>query len=110
MRQRDIYLADLNPVTGSEQSGVRPVVIISGNALNDNLSICIICPLTSTSKSYAGCVRIPKTSENGLQYDSEAITFQLRVISKDRLTNRLGSVTKAELSEIHLKLMEIMRY
>jgi len=45
MKQRDIWMADLNPLKGSEQQGIRPVVIVSGNAMNDNLGICIICRL-----------------------------------------------------------------
>jgi mRNA interferase MazF len=47
MKQREIWLVDLNPVKGSEQRGIRPVVIVSGNAMNDNLQICIVCPLSS---------------------------------------------------------------
>ncbi|HBB93598.1 MAG TPA: transcription elongation factor GreAB, partial [Bacteroidales bacterium] len=39
MRQGEIWMADLNPVHGSEQQGIRPVVIISGNAMNDNLGV-----------------------------------------------------------------------
>ena len=46
MKQREIWLADLNPVKGSEQRGVRPVVILSGNSMNANLDICIVCPLS----------------------------------------------------------------
>jgi mRNA interferase MazF len=56
MKQREIWRADLNPVKGSEQKGIRPVVIISGNAMNDNLGICIICCLSLKIKNYAGCL------------------------------------------------------
>jgi mRNA interferase MazF len=47
MKQCEIWLADLNPVRGSEQEGFSPVVIISGNMLNQYLPVVIICPLTS---------------------------------------------------------------
>jgi len=47
MKQREIWLVDLNPVKGSEKEGLRPVVIVSGNAMNDNLPICIVYPLSS---------------------------------------------------------------
>ena len=47
MKQKDICFADLNPTKGREQSGVRPVVVIANNTMNDNLDICIVCPLTS---------------------------------------------------------------
>lgn len=46
MFQKDIYWADLNPTKGKEQKGKRPVVIISGNTMNKNLGIFIICPNT----------------------------------------------------------------
>jgi mRNA interferase MazF len=58
MKQKDICFADLNPTQGREQSGVRPVVVISNNVLNSNLDICIVCPLTSQRKGYAGSVLI----------------------------------------------------
>jgi mRNA interferase MazF len=54
MKQREIWLADLNPVKGSEQYGVRPVIVISGNAMNDNLGIYIVCPLTRKLKTTPG--------------------------------------------------------
>ena len=44
MLQKDIYWANLNPTKGNEQKGERPVVIISGNTMNKNLGIFIICP------------------------------------------------------------------
>ncbi len=47
MRQRGIWLADLNPVKGKEQFGIRPVFIIIGNAMNDHLGNAIVCPLTT---------------------------------------------------------------
>ncbi len=43
--QKEIGMADLNPVIGSEQSGIRPVVIISGNTMNSHYRVVIICPL-----------------------------------------------------------------
>jgi mRNA interferase MazF len=54
MKQREIWVVDLNPVKGSEQKGIRPVVVISGNAMNDHLNIAIVCPLTTQIKNYAG--------------------------------------------------------
>jgi mRNA interferase MazF len=85
MKQREIWMADLNPVKGSEQKGIRPVVIISGNAMNDNLCICIVCPMSFRIKNYAGCLIVKKDSLNGLDMDSEIITFRVRTVSGDRL-------------------------
>jgi len=66
MKQREIWLADLNPVKGSEQQGISPVVVLSGNAMNSNLNVCIICPLSSKIKNYAGCLVLNRDSVNDL--------------------------------------------
>jgi mRNA interferase MazF len=110
MKQREIWMADLNPVKGSEQQGIRPVVIISGNAMNDNPGICIVCPLSSRIKKYAGCLVLKKDSLNGLETDSEVITFQVRTISGERLIKKIGEITKAQLDVLKAGLQEILTY
>ena len=86
MKQGEIWYADLNPVKGSEQSGRRPIVIVSGDTLNDTLPIIIVVPLTSKIKSYPTCVLINPNRMNGLKKSAEAIPFQVRTIAKKRLT------------------------
>ena len=110
MKQREIWTADLNPVKGSEQQGIRPVVIVSGNSMNDHLGICIVCPLTSRIKNYAGCLVLRKDGLNGLDADSEVITFQIRTISKERLISKTGEITKDQMSMIRTGLNEILTY
>ncbi len=110
MKQGEIWMADLNPVQGSEQQGTRPVVIISGNAMNNNLGICIVCPLTSRIKNYAGCPVLKKDQVNGLDSDSEVITFQIRTVAHQRLIRKAGSVTAAQLEMIKKGLIEILTY
>jgi mRNA interferase MazF len=109
MRQRDIYWADLEPVKGSEQRGKRPVVIISGNTMNENLDIVICCPLSTSIKNYAGCVILTRDSINNLKSDSEIITFQVRTISKTRLSKKIGEISYDQLEEIIKKLNEILK-
>ena len=100
MRQGEVWFADLNPVQGSEQSGRRPVVIISGDTLNATLPIVIVCPMTSKVKSYPTCVVIRASSSSGLKKDSEAIPFQVRAVTKKRLTKRIGHLSHKELQEV----------
>ncbi|MEK7509108.1 MAG: type II toxin-antitoxin system PemK/MazF family toxin [Patescibacteria group bacterium] len=100
MRQGEIWFANLNPTKGSEQSGRRPVVVISGNTLNETLPIVIVVPITSKVKSYPTCVVLQPNRANGLKKTSEAIPFQVRTITKKRLTKRIGRVTADELREI----------
>jgi mRNA interferase MazF len=110
MKQGEIWMADLNLVKGSEQRGIGPVVIISGNAMNDNLGICIVCPLTTRMKNYAGCLVLVKDDLNGLEQDSEVITFQVRTVSHERLISKTGSITEEQLVKIKNGLVEVLRY
>ena len=100
MRQGEIWFADLNPTKGSEQTGKRPVVIISGDTLNDALPIVIVVPITSKIKSYPTCVLLLANKTNGLKGDSEAVPFKVRAITKKRLTKHIGHLSEAELREI----------
>jgi mRNA interferase MazF len=110
MKQGEIWYADLNPTKGSEQSGHRPIAIISGNLLNEHLSIVICCPLTTKIKNYKGNVVLNPSKENGLDAISEILTFHIRSVSKDRLTKKLGDITKNELIEVKQGLEDILRY
>lgn len=110
MLQKDIYLADLNPVRGKEQKGRRPVVIISGNTMNKNFDVCIICPISSIIKNYTGSVKLEKDKISKLDKDSEILTFQVRTISKDRMIRKIGEITTAQLKEIFYSLNEVFYY
>jgi mRNA interferase MazF len=110
MKQCEIWYANLNPGKGSEQQGFRPVVIISGNMLNQYLSVVIACPLTTKLKYYKGNIVLHPNEDNGLTEKSEIMVFQIRSISKDRLTKKIGSITEKQLSELKLGLDDILRY
>ncbi len=110
MRQGEIWYADLEPAIGSEQAGVRPVVVISGNTLNETLPIVIVVPLSTKIKAYPACVAISATTKSGLRDDSEAIAFQVRAVSKKRLTKRLGVVSKSELHGILKGLLTVLTH
>ncbi|MBN2175663.1 MAG: type II toxin-antitoxin system PemK/MazF family toxin [Bacteroidales bacterium] len=110
MKQCDIWYADLNPVKGSEQKGLRPVVIISGNILNQFLPIVIACPLTTKIKNYKGNLILEPDQINGLSDKSEVLTFHIRSISKERLTKKVGTITEEQLGIIKLTLNDILRY
>jgi mRNA interferase MazF len=110
MKQCEIWYADLNPVRGSEQQGLRPVVIISGNMLNQYLPVVIVCPLTSKIKNYKGNIILKPDDENGLTEPSEIMIFHIRSISKERLIRKIGVITGRELTNLKLGLDDILRY
>jgi mRNA interferase MazF len=110
MKQGEIWLANLNPGKGSEQKGLRPVVIISGNMLNQYLPIVIVCPLTSKIKNYKGNLVLTPNNQNKLTEPSEILTFHIRSVSKDRLVSQFGNITQEELSVVKKGLDDILRY
>lgn len=110
MKQCEIWYADLNPVRGSEQQGFRPVVIISGNMLNQYLPVVIACPLTSKIKNYKGNIILEPDEENGLTEPSEIMIFHIRSISKERLVRKIGEITGRELVGLKQGLDDILRY
>ena len=110
MLQKEIYLADLNPVKGKEQKGKRPVVIVSGNTMNENFDVCIICPISSKIKSYTGSVKLEKNDINKLDENSEIITFQIRTIAKERMIKKIGEITDEQLKEVFYSLNEVFYY
>ena len=110
MRQGEIWYANLNPIKGQEQSGMRPVVVISGNLLNTHLNIVICCPLTTKIKNYKGNVVLQPSAKNKLKQASEILTFHIRSISKERLTKKVGEITADDIRKIKQTLNEIMDY
>ena len=110
MKQGDIWYADLNPTVGSEQSGFRPMVIISGNLLNQYLNVVIACPLTTKIKGYKGNLVLEPDQRNKLSEKSEVLTFHVRFVSKERLVRKIGAITESGIATIKKGLNEILTY
>ena len=110
MKQGEIWRANLNPSKGSEQSGFRPVVIVSGNLLNENLPIVIVVPLTTKIKRYKGNPILQPDRVNGLKNESEMLIFHIRSISKDRLIEKLGIIEMDQLDRSTKTLNDLLKY
>jgi len=110
MKQGEIWYADLNPTKGSEQAGMRPVVVISGNLLNTNLPIVIVVPLTTKIKRYKGNPVLLPSAANGLQSESEMLVFHIRSVSKDRLIRKVGDVEADQQHGCLKTLNDILKY
>jgi len=100
----DIFYADLNPVTGSEQGGIRPVLVIQNNDGNRYSSTFIVAAITAQHKSplpthiqISGC---------GLREKSTILLEQIRTISIQRLRERVGHVTP-EIMELVFEALDI---
>jgi len=110
MKQAEIWETYFDPVKGQEQSGRRPAVIISGDTMNDNLNLVMVCPLTSKIHNYKGNPIVEPSIENGLKKSSEILIFQTRSISKLRLRKKLGIIDRKVIEEIHQNLNKILKY
>ena len=89
----DIYYADLRPVVGSEQGGIRPVLIIQNDLGNKYSPTVIAAAITSQT----GKNRLPTHIEidaesNGLKADSVVLAEQIRTIDKSRLKEKIGHI------------------
>jgi mRNA interferase MazF len=96
-----IWLADLNPTRGSEQAGIRPVLIFQNDVINPFTRTVLTIPMTTNLRQAAlpSCVQIPR-GEGGLASDSVALCHQLRVLDKRRLQRELGKITPQTMAAI----------
>ncbi len=101
MKRGDIYRADLDPVVGSEQGGVRPVVIIQNDAGNLHSPTVIVAAVTTRHKKPTLPVHVCITpEESGLERESVVLLEQLRTLEKTRLTRYLGTLETAAMRRI----------
>ena len=106
MVRGEIYLANLNPASGSEQGGVRPVLIVSRDALNANAPILIGVPITGREhkrRLYPTQVEL-KAGEGGLMKDSVVLCEQIRAIAKNRVTKRIGILPQGKMQTVEIAL------
>ena len=94
MKRGEIYRADLDPVVGSEQGGVRPVVIIQNDTGNLHSPTGIVAAITTRRKKPGLPIHVPiSAEESGLKQDSVVLTEQVRTLEKSRLSRHLGTLT-----------------
>ena len=104
IKKGDIYYADLNSVIGSEQGGLRPVVIIQNNIGNQFSPTLIIAPITKIIKKENLPTHILLNS-SCLKYKSIVLLEQIRTIDITRLQNYLGKLDVNELKKIDKALI-----
>ncbi len=106
----DLYFAEDPSAAGSEQRFLRPHVVVSRSELNTGKTV-VAVPFTSKEKGDpAYCVRIPvsemiqETTYAGALQDSVALCYQVRVMDKSRLTQRIGKLSSTAVAAIELGL------
>lgn len=93
IKRGDMFYADLSPVIGSEQGGVRPVLIIQNDVGNKHSPTVIAAAITSQT----GKTKLPthieiEPEKSGLKADSVILTEQIRTIDKSRLKEKIGHI------------------
>ena len=101
VKRGDIYYADLSPVVGSEQGGVRPVLIVQNDVGNKHSPTVIAAAITSQT----GKAKLPthielQAQSVGLTRDSVILLEQIRTIDKSRLKERMGKLDKKTMNMV----------
>ena len=97
IKRGDMFYADLSPVVGSEQGGVRPVLVIQNNIGNKYSPTVIVSAITSQLNKNKLPTHIELDSEEfGLKADSIILTEQIRTIDKSRLKEKIGHINDTQ--------------
>ena len=101
MKRGDIYYADLSPVVGSEQGGVRPVLIVQNDIGNRYSPTVIAAAITSQTEKAKLPTHIELHSHScGLSKDSVVLLEQIRTLDKRRLREHMGKLDDAVMKKV----------
>ena len=102
IRRGDIYYADLSPVVGSEQGGVRPVLIVQNDVGNKYSPTVIAAAITSkTDKNKMPTHIDVLADEFGLEKNSVILLEQIRTLDKKRLREKMGHLDENVMNEVN---------
>ena len=101
VRRGYIFYADLSPVVGSEQGGVRPVLIIQNNVGNKYSPTVVVAAITSQIDKAKLPTHVEvKARENGLEKDSVILLEQVRTIDKQRLQDKMTELDEKIMKKV----------
>jgi mRNA interferase MazF len=109
VKRGEVWRADLSPTRGTEQAGVRPVLIVQTDRANPHSPHTIIVPFTSQIRQrlLPSHVLVP-AGEGGLTQDSVALCEQVRVLDNSRLLDKRGDLSAARMQEVDEALRAIL--
>ena len=105
-KRGEIWVADLHPIRGSEQAGMRPVLVVQNDAINQFTTTVLAVPLPTNLRRAAlpSCVQVAK-GEGGLTADSVLLCHQLRALDQSRLRDKLGEVSEEAMAAVDACLL-----
>jgi mRNA interferase MazF len=111
LKRGEVWLANLNPTQGSEQAGIRPVIVFQNDIVSQFSTTVITIPLTTNQRraSLPICVLIQQ-GDGGVLQNSVALCFQIRVLDKTRLLRRLGQLNPETILQIEEVMLLTLGY
>ena len=105
VKRGELYYADLSPVVGSEQGGVRPVLVVQNDTGNKYSPTVIAAAVTSKINKARLPTHIELPSAFGLAKDSVILLEQIRTIDKKRLMSRIGELPASTMSKVNRAIL-----
>lgn len=110
MKQREIWLIDLEPVRGAEIKKTRPCLIVNDDAIG-KLPLRIIVPLTDWKERYDladWMVKLVPSTSNKLQKESGVDCFQIRSLSQERFVRQIGVISTTDFDAVKIALSKVL--
>jgi len=106
IRRGELYYADLSPVVGSEQGGVRPILIVQNDTGNKYSPTVIAAAITSKLNKAKLPTHIEiSANEFGLEKNSVILLEQIRTLDKRRLSERIGELSPSTMKKVNVALL-----
>ena len=102
VKRGEIYYADLSPVVGSEQGGIRPVLIVQNDVGNKHSPTVIAAAITSKKEKSQLPTHISVSAQScGLSKDSVVLLEQVRTLDTRRLKERMGELDSSSMAQVN---------
>ena len=106
IKRGELYYADLSPVVGSEQGGVRPVLVVQNDIGNKYSPTVIVAAVTSKINKAKLPTHIALSAYTyGLEKDSVILLEQIRTLDKSRLKHKIGGISNSLMKEVDKALL-----
>jgi mRNA interferase MazF len=100
IKRGEIYFCYLDGIVGSEQGGIRPVLIIQNDVSNRHAPTTIVLPITSQQGKNPLPTHVKLSPDCGLHKESTILAEQVRTVDKKRLKSKLGAVNSGEMGRV----------
>lgn len=105
IQRGDMFYADLRPIVGSEQGGIRPVIVLQNNVGNTHSPTIIVAAITASADKSPLPTHIQITEPCGLRQSSIILLEQIRTIDRRRLKDYIGSVSEQTMNAVNAALL-----